>query len=105
MAGACGATALAEEARAELAATGLRVPRRSASGLESLTPRQRRVAELAASGLSNPEIASLLFITRKTVEAHLGAVFRALDVQTRVALAAALKVAPPRKSEDHLARG
>ena len=60
------------------------------TGPESLTPSERRVAELAASGLSNPEIAQQLFVSRKTIEAHLGHVFQKLDVTSRQQLATAL---------------
>jgi DNA-binding CsgD family transcriptional regulator len=46
---------------------------------------------MAADGLSNPEIAQALFVTKKTVEGHLGNAFRKLDVQSRTQLAAALR--------------
>jgi DNA-binding CsgD family transcriptional regulator len=55
-----------------------------------LTASERRVAELAARGLSNPEIAQALFVTRKTVETHLGHVYRKLDIGGRADLAAVL---------------
>jgi DNA-binding CsgD family transcriptional regulator len=45
---------------------------------------------MAADGLSNPEIAQALFITRKTVEAHLGNAYRKLDIRGRRQLAGAL---------------
>ena len=50
------------------------------------------VAEMAAEGLSNPEIAQSLFVTRKTVEAHLGNAYRKLDIRSRGELPAALRV-------------
>ncbi len=78
-----GAVPLANVALTELRAAGGRPRRERTSGLDSLTPRERQVAELAASGLANPEIAEQLFVTRKTVEAHLGAVYRKLDVSSR----------------------
>jgi DNA-binding CsgD family transcriptional regulator len=86
-----GATALHERARTELAATGAR-PRRVAllSGPASLTPSERRIAELAAAGSSNREIAQALFVTPKTVEYHLRNVYRKLEIEKRQALAAAL---------------
>jgi len=88
-----GAAALAERARVELAAAGAR-PRREAflSGPASLTPSERRIAELAATGQSNREIAQALFVTPKTVEYHLRNTYRKLDIQTRRELAAALSV-------------
>jgi DNA-binding CsgD family transcriptional regulator len=48
------------------------------------------VAELAADGLSNPQIAQALFVTRKTVETHLGHVYRKLGVSGRSELPRAL---------------
>jgi DNA-binding CsgD family transcriptional regulator len=51
--------------------------------VQRLTASERRVAELAAEGLSNPEIAQALFVTRKTVETHLGSVYRKLDISGR----------------------
>ncbi|HTX11735.1 MAG TPA: AAA family ATPase [Solirubrobacteraceae bacterium] len=88
-----GAVALHERARGELAATGAR-PRRDVllSGPESLTPSERRIAELAATGQSNREIAQALFVTPKTVEYHLRNTYRKLDIQTRRELAEALSV-------------
>ena len=53
------------------------------------------MAELAAEGLSNPEIAQALFVTRKTVETHLGHVYRKLGITGRARLAAALAGAAP----------
>ncbi len=86
-----GAHALHERARTELAATGAR-PRRQRlmSGPESLTPSERRIAELAAAGHSNREIGRSLFVTPKTVEYHLRNVYRKLDIESRRELANAL---------------
>jgi DNA-binding CsgD family transcriptional regulator len=86
----CGAVALAERARAELRATGARPRRLVVSGLDSLTAQERRVAQMAAEGLSNPEIAQALFVTRRTVETHLGHVYQKLDLTSRDQLAATL---------------
>jgi DNA-binding NarL/FixJ family response regulator len=52
--------ATAERAPEELGVTGARIPRPEASGIASLTPSERRIAELAAGGASNPEIAQTL---------------------------------------------
>ncbi len=86
-----GAHALHERARTELAATGAR-PRRQRlmSGPESLTPSERRIAELAAARHSNREIGRSLFVTPKTVEYHLRNVYRKLDIESRRELANAL---------------
>jgi DNA-binding CsgD family transcriptional regulator len=78
----CGARALAERARIELRAAGGRSSG-PGTGVEQLTASERRVAELAARGHSNPEIAQALFVTRKTVETHLGRVYRKLDISGR----------------------
>jgi DNA-binding CsgD family transcriptional regulator len=82
-----GADGLAVTARVELGAAGGRP--RDPSG-STLTVSERRVAELAAEGRSNPEIAQALFVTRKTVETHLGHVYRKLDIGGRAELAQAL---------------
>jgi DNA-binding NarL/FixJ family response regulator len=82
-----GAKAIAARARDELLAAGGRPRRAQTHGPGSLTPRERRVAGLAADGLSNPEIAMALYISRKTVEAHLRSVFRKLEVSSRDQLA------------------
>ena len=79
----CGAAPLASRARDELTATGARPRRPALSGIESLSPRERRVAQLAAQGLANREIAEALFVTMKTVETHLGHIYRKLDIQSR----------------------
>jgi DNA-binding CsgD family transcriptional regulator len=87
----CGAHGAAEEARTELLATGARPRRVALSGVASLTARERRVARLAAEGLSNPEIAQALFITRRTVEKHVGEVLRKLELSSRKQIAVALE--------------
>jgi DNA-binding CsgD family transcriptional regulator len=79
----CGSWRLERRARAELAAIGVRPRTVERSGSDSLTPSERRVAELAASGQTNREIAQTLFVTEKTIEAHLGRAFRKLDVNSR----------------------
>jgi len=87
----CGARPLAERAREELLACGARPRRLLLSGVESLTASERRVAQMAAGGMSNPEIAQALFVTRKTVEAHLIQTYRKLEIASREQLAAALR--------------
>ena len=77
-----GAARWADRARAEL---GRSQSRRAGGG--PLTETQRRVAELAAAGQTNREIADALFMSVHTVEAHLTQVYRALDVHTRTELA------------------
>jgi len=86
----CGAQVLAERARTELLATGSRPRRTQLSGIESLTPAERRIAELAGHGRTNTEIAHALFVTTKTVEWHLANAFRKLGITSRRELVTAL---------------
>ena len=79
----CGAAGLAETARSELRASGIRLRRETATGADALTPSERRIADLAATGLSNPEIAQELFLTVKTIEMHLTRAYRKLDISSR----------------------
>jgi len=91
----CGALALAERARTELRAAGGRPSRLLGAGARRLTVSERRVAELAAEGRSNPEIAQALFVTRKTVETHLGHIYHKLGVPGRGQLGRALAEQTP----------
>jgi DNA-binding CsgD family transcriptional regulator len=59
-------------------------------GLESLTPRERRVGRLAAEGLTTRQMAETLFVTPKTVEFHLRHIYQKLDVNSRSELPKAL---------------
>jgi DNA-binding CsgD family transcriptional regulator len=86
----CGAHPLAERARTELVASGARPRRMALSGVESLTASELRVCQMAADGRSNPEIAQALFVTRRTVETHLGNAYRKLEIASRAELANAL---------------
>ena len=90
-----GAGRLAQRATDELRAAGAKPRRASLTGLEALTPSERRVAELAASGMSNPEIAQAVFVTLNTVEGHLRHVYQKLSVSSRTELPAALRSAVP----------
>jgi class 3 adenylate cyclase len=69
-------------ARDELGRIGLRRP----ATTEGLTPAQRRVAELVASGMSNPEVARTLYMSLRTVETHLTKVYRELGIRSRAQL-------------------
>ena len=86
----CSATSLAARAESELLATGARPRRIALSGVDSLTPSERRVAEMAAEGPTNREIAQALFVTQRTVEVHLTSIYRKLAISSRSQLAAAL---------------
>jgi DNA-binding CsgD family transcriptional regulator len=85
-----GARPLADRAETELRATGARPRRVLLTGLEALTASERRIAELAAEGLTNRQIAQALFVTDRTVEGHLTHVFSKLAVTARTELATAL---------------
>lgn len=90
----CGAARVAKRAHGELQATGEKVRSYSPIGVESLTPSERRVAKLAASGMTNRQIAQSLFVTVKTVEAHLSAAYDKLDINSRLQLPGALGSGP-----------
>jgi DNA-binding NarL/FixJ family response regulator len=88
---ACGAAAVARRAREEALATGLRPRRVALKGVDSLTPSELRVAQRAAEGLTNREIAEDLFVTTKTVEMHLANAYAKLGIRSRTQLAEALE--------------
>lgn len=72
---------LAHQARAELRAAGGRTRRRAGDG--TLTPAEHRVAQVAAAGGSNKEIATQLLVSVATVETHLQHIFRKLQIKSR----------------------
>ena len=74
---------LARHAHAELDASGARPRRERLEGVEALTPAERRVAQLAAEGLTNRQIAETLWVTLKTVEVHLGRSYGKLGISGR----------------------
>jgi DNA-binding CsgD family transcriptional regulator len=86
----CGADGLAEQARAELRAAGVRPRTTALQGVDALTASERRVADLAAGGRSNREIAQSLYVTPKTVEVHLSSTYRKLNIRSRQELGRAL---------------
>ncbi len=85
-----GAGSLAARARGELASAGARPRRARLSGPDALTPTERRVASMAASGMTNREIAQALFVTIKAVQWHLGNAYPKLGVSGREELPEAL---------------
>ncbi|MBV9000903.1 MAG: AAA family ATPase [Solirubrobacterales bacterium] len=85
-----GAHALAQRTRTELIAAGGRPRRLILSGADSLTASERRVAQLAAAGLSNRDIAQHLFITTRTVEGHLTHAYQKLAITSRDQLPVAI---------------
>jgi DNA-binding CsgD family transcriptional regulator len=86
----CGATALVGRAHEELLAAGARPRRIALTGAASLTPSERRVARLAADGMTNKEIAQALFVTLRTVEMHLSNAYGKLAIRSRHDLPGAL---------------
>jgi DNA-binding CsgD family transcriptional regulator len=87
-----GGARLAHRAGEELRASGARPRREALSGAASLTPSERRVAELAVAGLTNRDIAQELFVTVRTVTTHLTQVYRKLGIEGRGQIASALDV-------------
>jgi DNA-binding CsgD family transcriptional regulator len=85
-----GAEALARRARVELVAAGGRPRRAAITGPGALTPTERQVAELAASGRSNREIAEIRFVSVKAIEYHLANAYRKLGISRRTDLAGRL---------------
>lgn len=100
LAGRCGADALVRRAHDELVVAGGRPRRLMFSGPDALTPGERRVAELAGDGLSNREIAQLLYVTTKTVDNHLARVYGKLGISSRAQLADALPAAAEAVAEE-----
>jgi DNA-binding CsgD family transcriptional regulator len=89
-----GAKAVAARALSELSATGERARPRTRPTALALTPQEARVAGLAAEGETNNQIAAHLFISPRTVEYHLGKVFRKLGLSSRAQLARSLPANP-----------
>lgn len=92
-----------ERARSELRSTGERVSARRPNTSEELTPQELQIAVLAADGKTNREIGAQLFLSPKTIEWHLGHVYRKLCIRSRGKLARVLAeqhiVASPASSE------
>ncbi|WP_327114197.1 LuxR C-terminal-related transcriptional regulator [Streptomyces sp. NBC_01341] len=86
-----GAVRLSARAELALRAGGARPRTTSLTGLDSLTVSERRIAELAAAGRTNAEIAALLHLARRTVETHLTSTYRKLGIRRRVDLPRDLK--------------
>ncbi|WP_367132665.1 AAA family ATPase [Saccharothrix sp. HUAS TT1] len=86
----CGSAVLRTRASEALEALGDRPRRASLAGAEALTASERRVADLAATGRGNREIAQELFVTPKTVENHLGRIYTKLGISGRRDLARVL---------------
>jgi DNA-binding CsgD family transcriptional regulator len=90
-----GARPWADQARAELQATGDTARRRAQPATSRLTPQEFQVARLVADGRSNRDIAAALFLSAKTVEFHLHSIHRKLGTSSRPQLVHLLLQQPP----------
>jgi ATP/maltotriose-dependent transcriptional regulator MalT len=86
---ACGADPLFRQAEIHQRRVGGRNRKPTPDGQSPLSDRERQIAELVAAGHTNRQIAEQLFMSPKTVEAHLSRIFQKLGVKTRAAVAAA----------------
>ena len=97
---ACGALRYCAAAERDLRRLGHHVHHRtipgdaSGHGLASLTQRERQVADLVVARHTNPQIATALFLSPKTVETHLRHIFHKLDVTSRVEVARTIEATP-----------
>ncbi|MGH2987598.1 MAG: LuxR C-terminal-related transcriptional regulator, partial [Solirubrobacterales bacterium] len=94
--GECGALHYRDQAARELRKLGVRIARPGRrgigeSGVEALSTREREIAELVTEGMTNKEIATMLHLSPKTVDKHLGNVFRKLGVNKRAAVGTKLR--------------
>jgi DNA-binding CsgD family transcriptional regulator len=80
---AMGANAFAERALQELRATGERARRRTPETIDELTPQELHIARLVGEGATSKEVAAELFVSPRTVDAHLRNIFRKLNITSR----------------------
>ncbi len=78
-----GAAPWSGRARSELLASGESIPRRDPTAPERLTPQELQIASQVAAGKTNREVGAALFLSPKTVEHHLTAVYRKLELHSR----------------------
>ena len=95
-----GARGWAERARTELRATGEQQTRRTETAAEQLTPHELQIAVLVSQGMTNREAAAALFLSPKTIEYHLGQIYRKLDVRGRAQLARLMAMESPEGPRD-----
>jgi DNA-binding CsgD family transcriptional regulator len=84
-----------DRARAELRASGERLRRRQPHEAEELTPQELQIAIQVAEGKSNKDVGAALFISHKTVEFHLGRIYRKLGIRSRAELIRRFATAAP----------
>jgi DNA-binding CsgD family transcriptional regulator len=101
---AVGAEPWSEQAHRELRASGERTRRGPRARSEQLTPQEFQVALLVAEGLTNKEVAQRLFLSPKTIEFHLGHIYRKLNIHSRARLAHVLTRASASREHKQLAR-
>jgi DNA-binding CsgD family transcriptional regulator len=101
--GSLGAVADVARLQADFRAYGIRrgphaKHRQARSGWDSLTPTETKIAALVEAGLSNPEIAAKLLLSRRTIATHVSHILKKLDVHSRTDIAreAALRTIAPR---------
>lgn len=90
-----GAPGWADQAAAELKATGETARRREPSTADDLTPQERQIALLLADGQSTRSVAARLFLSPKTVDYHIRKVYNKLGIHSRPELAAVLQKSGP----------
>ena len=95
-----GARGWSERTRTELRATGEQQARRTETAAEQLTPHELQIAVLVAQGMTNREAAAALFLSPKTIEYHLGQIYRKLDVRGRAQLARLMAMELPEGERD-----
>jgi DNA-binding CsgD family transcriptional regulator len=92
----------ATRAANELRATGQPKPRADERDRDALTPQEREIAMLAATGLTNKQIGQRQFLSHRTVGGHLHRIFPKLGITTRAALRDALATPPPGQDGERL---
>jgi DNA-binding CsgD family transcriptional regulator len=95
LAHALGAVPLEERATLELRAAGARPRALMVTGRDSLTASEARIAQMAADGMANREIAQALFVSSRTVENHLARIYQKLGIHSRNKLGSAMAASEP----------
>jgi DNA-binding NarL/FixJ family response regulator len=94
-----GAVLWAERAETELRASGETLRRAEATPLYRLTPQELQIARFVATGASTKAVAAQLFLSPRTVDAHLRNIFRKLGITSRAQLVG-LPLGEPEESVD-----
>jgi DNA-binding CsgD family transcriptional regulator len=99
-----GARPWAVRAHNELRATGIATTARPNTHAAALTAQERQIATLAATGLTNKQIGQQLFLSHRTVGAHLHRIFPRLGITSRAALRDALETITPDENDGRAPR-